>query len=93
MNTALNSIVNFTCEATAVDELTFRVNSKPSSDRMFRGFTLSTNGSYDLRTGTLQVKAYDVNNNTNIRCRGSNNKTFSYSDTALLLIQGSECLF
>ena len=94
MNTTLNSIVNFTCEATAVDELTFRVNSKPSSDRMFRGFTRSTNGSYDLITGTLQVTAYDVNNNTNIRCRGSNdNKPASYSDTALLLIQGSECLF
>ena len=94
MNTTLNSIVNFTCEATAVDELTFRVNSKSSSDKDFIGFTPSTSSSNNLITGRLEVTAYDVNNNTNIRCRGSNDDSaVNYSDTALLLIQGSECFF
>ena len=94
INTTLNSTVNFTCQATAVDELTFRVNGNSSTDENFIGFTESTSVSFDLRTGRLQVTAYDVNNNTIISCRGSNDKpAVNYSDTAFLLIQGSECLF
>ena len=97
INTTLNSTVKFTCEATAVDELTFRVQDEAANhgEVIHKGFTQSTNGSYHLRDGTLQAIAYDFNNNTNITCRASNDEppAANYSDTALLLIQGSECLF
>ena len=90
INTTLNSTVNFTCEATDVDDLNFRVNDTQFDHKNFTGFTVSTNGSYALRTGTLQAIAYDYNNNTNITCRATNNKSMTvYSKRALLLIQGS----
>ena len=94
INTTLNSTVIFTCEATAVDELTFIVNEESANHGVHKGFTQSTSGSYYFKTGRLQAIAYDINNNTNIRCRASNDvPTVRYSETALLLIQGSECLF
>ena len=92
INTTLNSTVNFTCEASAVDDLNFRVNDTQTDHKNVTGFTVSTNGSYALRTGTLQAIAYDYNNNTNIICRAtsSNNESMTvYSKQALLLIQGS----
>ena len=94
INTTLNSTVIFTCEATATVSLTFRVDNKSASDEDFMGFTSSTSGSSNNRTGILHVIAYDFNNNTNISCRGSNDfPALNYSKPALLLIQGSECLF
>ena len=96
INTTLNSTVKFTCEATAVEDLTFRVQDESANhvEVKNKGFTQSTNGSYDLRDGTLQAIAYDFNNNSNITCRATNDDpAVNYSDTALLLIQGSECLF
>ena len=97
-NTTLNSTVNFTCEATPVEELNFRVNDESANHRvvMDKGFTQSTktNGSGTTRIGTLQAIARGSNNNTNITCRATNDDpAVNYSDTALLLIQGSECLF
>ena len=98
INTTLNSTVNFTCEAIA-DELTFRVNGEPANDAdvMNKGFTVITSGT----RGELQAKAYDFNNNTNIRCRAStdNPPAIFFSNTAVLMIQGlcvcvhaSQCL-
>ena len=95
INTTLNSTVNFTCEASAVDDLDFRVNDTQVNHKNFTGFTASTNAVDDLRTGTLQAMAYDYNNNTNITCRAtSSNKSMTvYSKRALLLIQGlSVCM-
>ena len=98
INTTLNSTVLFTCEAIA-DEVTFSVNFKPASyeDVFRKGFTSSTSGTGGpdgLRKGRLQAIAYDLNNNTAIQCRASNDNpaTVVFSDTALLLIQGSDCV-
>ena len=96
INATLNSTVTFTCEAIA-DVLTFSVNGEPAShtDIMNKGFKESTGGAggpNGTRTGELQAIAYDFNNNTNIRCRASNDgppATAVRSDTGLLLIQGS----
>ena len=98
INTTLNSTVTFTCEATAVDHLAFRVNNEPADHKNFTGFTPSTSASHNLRTGTLQAIAYGFNNDTNITCRGDRGGNgvpinFKYSKPAFLLIQGSECLF
>ena len=95
INTTLNSTVNFTCEATATGDLflTFSVNDSQSDDKNLIGFRTSTSSPNNLITGTLRVKAYDVNNNTNISCRVSNDSAVGHSETAFLLIQGSECLF
>ena len=95
INTTLNSTVIFTCEATDTDYITFRVNGESANHHavMDKGFTPSTSGSYNLRTGILQAIAYDFNNNTNITCRASNDAVVNYSKPAFLLIQGSECLF
>ena len=98
-NTTLNSTVNFTCEATPVEELNFRVNGVSANHHvvMDKGFTQSTKTSgpnNTTRIGTLQAIARGSNNNTMIRCRATNDDpAVNYSDTALLLIQGSECLF
>ena len=94
INTTLNSTVNFTCEASAVDQLTFRVNDIPANHKKFTGFTESTTNTSDhCRIGTLIAIAYDYNNNTNITCRATssniNQSMTVYSEQALLLIQGS----
>ena len=97
INTTLNSTVIFTCNATDTDYLTFRVNNKSAYDRevLDKGFIQLTSGFYGTRTGILQAIAYDFNNNTIITCRASTDKppAVYYSKPALLLIQGSECLF
>ena len=56
---------------------------------MNKGFTVTTSGSGTIRA-ELQAIAYDFNNNTNIRCRASNDDppAIFLSNTALLLIQG-----
>ena len=94
INTTLNSTVNFTCEVTDVDDLSFRVNRTQSDHKKFTGFTESTTNTSDhCRIGTLIAIAYDYNNNTNITCRATssnNNQSMTvYSEQALLLIQGS----
>ena len=90
INTTLNSTVIFTCEAIAL-EITFRVNNEPSNDAdvMNKGFIVTTSGTGTIRA-ELQAIAYDFNNNTNIRCRASNDDppAIFLSNTALLLIQG-----
>ena len=97
INTTLNSTVTFTCKATAVEELIFIINNSISaSHTSVTGFTQSTSDSNGLKTGILQAIAYDFNNDTIIECRGDrggNDVQFNYSKPALLLIQGSECLF
>ena len=100
INTTLNSTVTFTCEAIA-DELTFRVNGEPASHEevIRKGFTFALienpGGPNGTLTGRLQAIAYNSNNNTQIKCRTSNDDpaTVAFSDTAFLMIQGSECLF
>ena len=92
INTTLNSTVTFTCRASA-DELTFRVNGETYTDEdvMNKGFNGSTqNDSIGTRSGKLQAIAYNYNNNTNIKCRASNDNpaTVVFSNTAVLLIQG-----
>ena len=96
INTTLNSTVFFTCEANA-DVITFRVNGEPANHEEVtnKGFSESTSGRPKGLTGKLEAIAYDYNNNTNIRCKASNDgppATVVLSDTALLLIQGSECV-
>ena len=99
INTTLNSIVIFTCEAITDEstlELTFRVNNKPSNDAdvIAKGFTVSTNetalpNGTTIRKGKLQAIAYNKNNNSNISCRASNdNSQLGFSYTSVLLIQG-----
>ena len=101
INTTLNSTVIFTCEAIA-DELTFRVNNVPASHEevILKGFTFTLpanpGGPNGTLTGRLQAIAYNSNNNTDIRCRASNDgppATVELGNTSVLLIQGSECLF
>ena len=91
VNTTLNSIVIFTCEAIA-DELTFRVNNKPANDEdvMSKGFTALTSSTGGTLRGELQAIAYDFNNNTNIRCRALSDNPLAVllSNTAVLMIQG-----
>ena len=91
INTTLNFTVTFTCEAIA-DELTFRVNNKPSNDAgvMNKGFSVTTSNTGGTIRAELQAIAYDYNNNTNIRCRASNDDPFTilFSNTAVLMIQG-----
>ena len=93
INTTLNYTVTFTCSASA-DELTFRVNGETYTDEdvMNKGFNGSTqNDNIDgTRSGKLQAIAYNHNNNTNIKCRASNDNpaTVVFSNTAVLLIQG-----
>ena len=93
INTTLNSTVYFTCEAIA-DEVSFRVNGEQANHDNVKGFTTSTSGTggpNGTRTGKLQAIAYDFNNNTEIKCRASNDDPESvvFSNTSLLLIQGS----
>ena len=54
-----------------------------------KGFTVTTSGTGTLR-GELQAIAYYFNNNTNIRCRASNDDPPAtlLSNTAVLMIQG-----
>ena len=56
---------------------------------MNKGFTVTTSGSSTLRA-ELQAKAYDFNNNTNIRCRASTDDPLAIflSNTSVLMIQG-----
>ena len=92
INTTLNSTVIFTCKASAY-ELSFRVNGKPANDEVVKkkGFSeLTKNVSIGIRLGELQAIAYNHNNNTNIKCRASNDNpgTIVFSNTVVLLIQG-----
>ena len=93
INTTLNSTVIFTCEAIA-DDLNFRVNSEQTDHKEVKnkGFSASISVNGSLRTGELEAIAYDYNNNTEIKCRASNDDppTVVFSEpAALLLIQGS----
>ena len=99
INTTLNSIVIFTCEAIGHEptlELTFRVNNTPANDEdvIANGFTVSTNDAAlpngtTIRKGKLQAIANNNNNNSNISCRASNdNSQLGFSYTSVLLIQG-----
>ena len=90
INTTLNYTVVFYCEATA-DELTFRVNNLPDidTDVTAKGFSVATSGTDTIRAD-LQAIAYEHNNNTEVKCRASNDDPpqVEYSDTAMLMIQG-----
>ena len=89
VNTTLNSTVTFTCEAVA-DEIHFVVNDMSASDEnvINRGFcqqgTRSLNGT---KKTILLAQALIDNNNTNISCRAVN-LNITYSDIAVLTIQG-----
>ena len=93
MNTTLNSTVIFICEAIAND-LSFRINGVPVNHELVQknGFSDSISGCVNCshRTGKLEAIAYDYNNNTEIKCRASNDSpsTVVFSEPALLLIQG-----
>ena len=54
-----------------------------------KGFTVTIRGTGTLRA-ELQATAYYFNNNTNIRCRASNDDppAILFSNTAVLMIQG-----
>ena len=93
INTTLNYTVVFSCEATA-DGLTVEVNNTPADDTgvMAKGFSVTTIGTGDTMRAELQAMAYDYNNNTEVRCRASNDDLhqhqIEFSDTAMLKIQG-----
>ena len=95
INATLNSTVIFTCEAIA-DVITFKVNNESANHKNVKdkGFIETTIGTGTL-IGKLEAIAYDFNNDTEIRCRASNDcpETVVHSDTSLLLIQGSKCFF
>ena len=83
VNTALNSTVNFTCEATGVDFIHFLANctSVEDTDIKNRGFY------YDNTRHTLSVLAQAINNNTIISCVGEIGTIYSHNAT--LMIQGT----
>ena len=92
INTTLNSTVTFTCEAIA-DELTFRINGEQANhdNAKQKGFIVSglSGDRINGRTGELEAKAYDFNNNTNITCRALTDEPHEIvTSTASLLIQG-----
>ena len=90
INTTLNSTVVFSCEA-VTDELSFRVNNEVATNKgvMAKGFSLTTSGTGTKRA-ELQAIAYDYNNNTEVKCRASNDDPpeIMFSDKAMLMIQG-----
>ena len=91
INTTLNSTVVFYCQGTG-DELSFRVNNTAATDTgvTYKGFSASTSGSSGTRRAELQAIAYEHNNNTEVRCRASNDDPpqVNFSNTAMLMIQG-----
>ena len=90
INTTLNSTVVFSCEAVAA-QLTFRVNnlSDTNIDVVAKGFSVTTSGTDTIRAD-LQTIAYEHNNNTEVKCRASNDDPpqVEFSGTAILMIQG-----
>ena len=90
VNTTLNSTINFTCEAVAV-EISFRVNDDSASDTgvINRGFFQQPQNTLSdgRKRRVLLAKALIDNNNTNIVCRAIQAQIL-YSDIALLRIQG-----
>ena len=90
VNTTLNSTVNFTCEAVAVD-IIFKVNDESVSyeNMTKKGFTEQpqTTPSDGRKRRVLLAEALIDNNNTNISCKVINSEIV-YSDTAVLRIQG-----
>ncbi|XP_019863122.1 PREDICTED: uncharacterized protein LOC109591975, partial [Amphimedon queenslandica] len=90
INTTLNSTVVFSCEAVA-DELTFRINnlSDTNTDVVAKGFTVATSSNAGTIRAELQAKAYEHNNNTEIRCRASTDvpPEVVLSNTSILMIQ------
>ena len=92
VNTTLNTIVNFTCEANTLD-IIFLVDGTLAlfQDVINRGFTqqgVENLGNVKWRR-VLLTKASEDNNNTNISCRASDSLSQKvYSDIAVLRIQG-----
>ena len=91
INTTLNSSVVFSCEATGND-LFFRVNNIPASNINvmadgFSSFCRKTNGTMRAE---LKAKAYEHNNNTEVKCRAITNEPpeTEFSNTVILMIQG-----
>lgn len=89
VNAALNSTVNFTCEANNVTFIHLLVNEKTIAE--LSGFS---NFSYTLFTINETIKVFSVSflaevkyNNTNISCVGEPGRI--NSTNALLMIQGT----
>ena len=90
VNTALNSTVNFTCEATGFSTIYFRANGTATDGLENRGFhhtrRITLNGTNCTRT-FLPVWAQAINNNTIISCVGEPGNI--NSTNAILMIQGT----
>ena len=91
VNTTLNSTVNFTCEAVAV-EISFRVNDDSASDTgvINRGFFQQPQNTLSdgRKRRVLLAKALQDNNNTNILCRAIGSELVN-SHKAVLMIEGN----
>ena len=95
INTTLNSTVVFSCEAAVANHstddhgLTFRVNNMLASNtRFMEEFSETTTCTDDTMRAELEAKAYEYNNNTEVKCRASAGKVIIFSNTAVLMIQG-----